>query len=262
MPADANGLRRLEEGRAFAPLFALREKVNYALHYRDRRAQFEAIAAKRHRSRVFILGTAPSLKRQDIDRLDGEDYFVCNMAEHMPWMCERTHPYYIAADTGVPEKYEGGRPGLKARQFFYAQKLESRLDPGFMAENEVFFFAPAKGGVSKRGLTPEPWVSLAGGQTILLSAVQMAVALGYTEIYVMGCDLDYSGPDPYAYRTTQIERDRAMRNDDKMRRRTNEQFAILRTAIEARGGVLANAGLGGRLETLPRVDFDRLTAPQ
>ena len=251
-------LRRVEEFLPLSSVFGLRERLAYLLRYSDRLASFNAIAARRERSRAFILGTAPSLKLQDIDRLDGEDYFVCNMAEHMPWMRERVHPYYIAADTGVPEKYEGGRPGLAARQFFYAQKLESRLDPGFVAENEVFFFAPAKGGISKRGLTPEPWVSLAGGQTILLSAVQMAWALGYTEIYIMGCDLDYSGPDPYAYRTTQIEIDRAKRDDEKMRRRTNEQFAILRNAIEARGGTLANAGVGGRLDTLPRVDFDRL----
>ena len=255
-------LRRVEEVFPLSVAFALRERLIARLRHSDRREAFATIAARRTRTRAFVLGTAPSLKQQDIDRLDGEEYFVCNMAEHMPWMRERVHPYYIAADTGVPEKYEGGRPGLEARQFFYAQKLESRLDPGFIAENEVFFFAPAKGGISKRGLTPEPWISLAGGQTILLSAVQMAVALGYSEIYVMGCDLDYSGPDPYAYRTTQVERDRAQRNDEKMRRKTNEQFAILRAAIEARGGTLANAGLGGRLETLPRVDFDRLTAPQ
>jgi hypothetical protein len=251
-------VRRIEEILPLTAVFALRERVASRFRHPAREAQFAAIATRRQRSRAFVLGTAPSLKRMDLASLDGEDYFVCNMAEHMPWMRERTHPYYIAADTGVPEKYEGGRPGLSARQFFYAQKLESRLDPDFIAENEVFFFAPAKGGVSKRGLTPEPWVSLAGGQTILLSAVQTAWALGYREIYVLGCDLDYSGPDPYAYRTTQVEIDRAKRNDDKMRAKTNEQFAILRTAIEARGGTLANAGIGGRLETLPRVDFSSI----
>ncbi len=251
-------LRRVEEFLPLSSVFGLRERLAYLLRRRDRRDRFNAIAARRTHTRAFILGTAPSLKQQNLDRLDGEDYFVCNMAEHMPWMRERTHPFYIAADNTVPEKYENGRPALSAQQFFYAEKLEKSLDPGFIAANEVFFFTSARGGISKRGLTPEPWVSLAGGQTILLSAVQMAFALGYREIYVMGCDLDYSGPDPYAYRTTQVEIDRGRLNDDKMRRRTNAQFAILHGAITARGGILANAGVGGRLDTLPRVDFDRL----
>lgn len=251
-------LRRFEESHLLSPVFALREWIAYRWRHAARLADFQAIRARRASDRCFVLGTAPSLGRQDLDRLDGEEYFVCNMAEHMPWMRARTHPYYIAADTGVPEKYEGGRPGLSARQFFYTEKLQGRLAPDFLAENAVCFFATAKGGIARRGLTPKPWLAVANGQTILLSAVQIAWALGYREIYVMGCDLDYSGPDPYAYRTTGVERARAQRNDDKMRHKTNEQFAILHRAITAQGGTLANAGVGGRLETLPRVDFDAL----
>ena len=235
-----------------------RENVAYFAKHSTRRTRFDVIASSRARPRAFVLGTAPSLKTIHLDRLDGEDYVVCNMAEHMPWMRERTHPYYVAADNGVAEKYENGRPGLSARQFFYAQEMRPRLDPAFVAEADPFFFATARGGVAKRGLTPEPWVSVAGGQTILLVATQIAWALGYREIYVIGCDLDYSGPDPYAYRTTQVEIDRATRDNEKMRARTNADFGILRAAIEKRGGVLANAGVGGKLDSLPRIPFDTL----
>ena len=255
---SASGFRRLEETLPLSAVFGMREYLHFRLTHSDRFRQFTAIRERRALDRCFIVGTAPSLKRQDIDKLDGEDYFVCNMAEHLPWMKERVHPYYIAADTGVPEKYVDGSPGLRAHQFFYAEKLEKRLNADFVTENEVFFFSAAKGGIAKRGLTAKPWISLAGGQTILLSAVQMAVALGYRDIYIMGCDLDYSGADPYAYRTTQVERNRALRNDEKMQRDTNEQFAILHREIAARGGTLSNAGLGGLLEALPRVDFDGL----
>jgi len=248
--------RRLEERPVFSPLFALRERAAARWRYPERRAAFEAIRARRMGERCFVLGTAPSLAGHDLDRLDGEAYFACNMAERLPWMQGRTHPYYIAADMAVPEKYDGGRPGLSARQFFFARKLAPRLDPGFVAGNDVFLFAPAKGGIGVRGLTPEPWVSLGWGHTILISAVQMAWAIGYREIYVMGCDLDYSGPAPYAYGTIGAEPARS--GDDEMRIVTNAQFGILHRAIAAQGGTLANAGIGGRLETLPRVDYDGL----
>lgn len=250
-------LRRIEEARAFSPLFALRERIAARRRYPERRAAFAAIRARRAGERCFVLGTAPSLARHDLDRLAGEAYFTCNMAERMPWMRGRTHPYYIAADMAVPEKYGEGRPGVSARQYFFAQKLAPRLDPGFVAGDDVFLFAPAKGGVARRGLTPDPWVSLGWGHTILISAVQMAWALGHREIYVMGCDLDYSGPAPYAYASTGT--DPARDDDDAaMRRATNAQFAMLHRAIAARGGTLANAGIGGRLETLPRVGYDGL----
>lgn len=250
-------LRRIEEILPLTAWFALRERIA-ASRSPERKAQFEAIRAKRQRERLFVVGTAPSLAKIDLDRLDGEDYFLVNMAEHLDWAKGRTHPYYLAADTGVAEKFANGRPGLDARHYFLAAKLEPRLDPQFVAEKKPFFYHPAKGGVRKRGLVGKPWISVAPGQTILLTAVQIGWALGYREIYVLGCDLDYGGAKPYAYRTGEAERKRAERDDTQMHKKTNEQFAILRRAIERQGGTLANAGVGGRLETLPRVPFDTL----
>lgn len=250
-------LRRIEEFLPLTAFFELRERIA-ARRFPGREAQFAAIRAERKRDRLFVVGTAPSLAKLDIDHLDGEDYFLVNMAEHLEWTKGRTHPYYLAADTGVFNKYQNARPDLDARHYFLAAKLEPRLNPEFVAQVKPFFYDAAKGGVRKRGLSTKPWISVAPGQTILLTAVQIGWALGYREIYVIGCDLDYSGPDPYAYRTTDLERKRAERDDSMMREKTNEQFAILHSAIAEQGGLLANAGVGGRLDSLPRVDFTEL----
>ena len=250
--------RRIENLLGLTALYALRERVSARLRFPNRKAQFEAICAERKRDRLFVVGNAPSLRDLNLDHLDGEDYFLVKMAEHLPWSKNRTHPYYIAADKNVLEKYENGRPSLEARHYFLAATLERHLNQSFVAAKKPFFFDLAKGGVRKRGMLAQPWIAVASGQTILLSAVEIGWALGYREIYVIGCDLDYSGPDPYAYRTTDVERERGQRDDSKMRERTNEQFAILRQAIEKQGGLLANAGEGGRLDTLPRVGFSTL----
>jgi len=250
-------LRRIEEFLPLSAYFSLRERLA-ARKYPERETQFAALRAARTRDRLFVVGNAPSLGKLDLDRLDAEDYVLVNMAEHIAWTSGRTHPYYLAADTGVTEKYENQQPNLKAKTYFYAAKLEPRLSPEFVATEKPFFFAPAKGGIRKRGMLDKPWISVASGQTILLSAVQIGWALGYREIYVLGCDLDYNGPDPSAYRTTDVERARAERDDRKMRERTYQQFAILRRTIEEQGGVLSNAGEGGRLDTLPRVSFASL----
>lgn len=253
-----SSLRRIEERLPLTALFALRERISARLRFPNRKAHFEAICAERKRDRLFVVGNAPSLRDLDLDHLDGEDYFLVKMAEHLRWSNNRTHPYYIAADTSVLKKYENGRPNLEARHYFLAAKLERHLDQDFVATKKPFFFDPAKGGVRKRGLQEKPWISVPSGHTILVSAVQIGWALGYRRIYVIGCDLDYSGPDPYAYRTTEVERERGLRDNREMRERTNEEFAILRRKIERQGGLLVNAGEGGRLESLPRVGFSSL----
>lgn len=247
-------LRRIEELLPLSPLFSLRERLA-ARKFPERKAQFQVLREARSRERLFVVGNAPSLKHLDLRKLDGEDYMLVNMAEHMEWTQGKTHPYYLAADTGVTRKYENGRPKLKAQTYFYAAKLEQRLAADFVEAAKPFFFAPAKGGIKKRGLLDEPWIAVPSGPTILLSGVQIGWALGYRKIYVIGCDLDYAVPDPYAYRTTEVERERAKQDDEEMREQTNSQFAILRDSMERQGGKLVNAGEGGRLESLPRGSF-------
>lgn len=130
-------LRRVEESSLIAPLFAVREWLVYRTRDAGKRAQFEALASRRRRDRLFIVGNGPSLGALDLDRLIGEDYVLCNMAEHLPWTRDRPHPYYLAADTGVPQKYRDGRPGLRAQTYFYADKLKRWLDPEFARQAQI-----------------------------------------------------------------------------------------------------------------------------
>ena len=118
-------------------------------------------------------------------------------------------------------------------------------------------FEHAKGGVLRHGLHSKPWICVPCGHTVLTGAVQIGWALGYRSIYVVGCDLDYSGPRQYAYAENRRPHDAKFLDPD----RVNTEFALLRRDIEQAGGSLVNASDGGFLETLPREDFGRLFNP-
>jgi hypothetical protein len=113
-----------------------------------------------------------------------------------------------------------------------------------------------------RGMVIDPRQGYSGGATVLVSAAQLLLFLGFAEVYVLGCDLDYGGSAKYFYalgaKDEQHEADPSVvsrRNDMVL---ANEQFAIVREFYQSHGRVIRNAGLGGNLESLERVPFETL----
>jgi hypothetical protein len=89
--------------------------------------------------------------------------------------------------------------------------------------------------------------------------------MGFSEIYVLGVDLDYRSEGPYFYALG--AKDRVHEQDPEVQKRraasmpnANEEFALALRAMQADGRKLMNAGVGGRLNALPRVNFDGLFA--
>ncbi|PRX11727.1 UNVERIFIED_ORG: hypothetical protein BCL66_101221 [Martelella mediterranea] len=103
-----------------------------------------------------------------------------------------------------------------------------------------------------------PWTGVAGGHTVLLSAAQIALFLGYREIYIIGCDLNYQTSQVYAYNLAGDGDGKAARDDKLMAANTNAGFRRLLQDAEPTGVLIANAGIGGYLLSLPRVNFENL----
>jgi hypothetical protein len=75
--------------------------------------------------------------------------------------------------------------------------------------------------------------------------------MGFSEIYVLGVDLDYQSEGPYFYALGAKDRAASFPHAD-------EEFALALGAMHADGRKLMNAGVGGRLNALPRVNFEAL----
>ncbi|MET3601545.1 hypothetical protein [Martelella mangrovi] len=242
--------------RAFASLHFLSEYAHYITGHRERQAEFRRLAAGRRRERIFIVGNGPSLNEIDLSCLEDEDYFLCNHADRIDWVKGRQHPFYIAADKRAINGYAGGAPTVEADVYFLEEEFKPLLPVGFTEKARIIWFTRARGGTQKRGFSPRPWISIAGGQTVLLSATQIALFMGYSEIYILGCDLNYSTPAPYAYAVSEDEFRAARRDEEKMIQNTNLGFARLRAGSERRGQRIFNAGSGGNLEALARIRFE------
>ncbi len=211
-----------------------------------------------HRSRPgFILGTGPSINQQDISPLRHHITFGVNGIARMceAWGFETT--YFALTDPTVaahnPDFLERPRGAIK---FALAD-----LDCARYNALPLRF-------LGMMGFSPDPGQGVYVGGTVVFTAIQLAFHMGCDPVYMLGCDLDYSGAQARCYTEddpfSRPGVDLRYRGDTPELTRMAESFALARRVFERNNRRLYNASAGGCLEALPRVRYEEAlaTAPQ
>lgn len=145
------------------------------------------------KKRCFIIGNGPSLTKVDMDALKDEITFVCNRFFHVYEDYQST-AYFCQDPTILVNEIESIKkakslfklvnPLIKCKNVFFKKKYP----------NDSIFYHTIK----KNYLTGiEPGFSTVfmdgvyEGCTITFSMIQMAVLLGFKEIYLLGVDFNY-----------------------------------------------------------------------
>jgi hypothetical protein len=207
--------------------------------------------------RCFLIGNAPSLARLDLQKLEGEPAFSVNRG-------------YLAAQSGLPratyhlvsdpltyqpyaDEMRAAKVGLRfyrADVFDLPEHLEA-ADPE-PAVRVPFHRAPT---MNEGHFAEDASTGLFRGFTVLLDAAQLAFMMGFAAVYVIGCDLEYHAARTHIYGTGAMERERM---DVMPVPLVLQSMAVAANAFARHGRVFANAGVGGRLDSIPRVSFDTL----
>lgn len=216
--------------------------------------------------RCFIVGNGPSLRAQDLDLLQNEYTFAFNciyyIFDQTAWRptfyC--TQDFKIARDSAseicknIQTPYIFAPIDLKwyydipiTTDYFFCQRLAGDAPPLFSED------------------IPR-WIGT--GNTVAYTAMQLAVYMGFEQIYLLGIDHSFQR---YQDESGQIVLDSSAKdyfcnqyNKDK------DKFFIPRLDLSTRAYMEAqkyakthsvkiyNATRGGKLEVFPRVDFERL----
>jgi hypothetical protein len=216
--------------------------------------------------RCFLLGSGPSLAEMDLSPLANERVCLVNMGIKALDQGLPHATFHVITDNNRYRRFAsecelyGRRYGIRNRFYpFSCRKVWEALPvkyerPYFLLSNPASF--------RKRGMVSDPRDGYSGGSTVLLSALQLLFFLGFREVYILGCDLDYESNGTYFYALD--AKDRLHEADPAViaRRRdmlvANEQFGVARRFYEDAGRILANAGHLGNLTALPRVKFEDL----
>ena len=233
--------------------------------------------------RAFVLGNGPSINLQDLTLLRDEITFVANwFINHKRF--RRINPTYYCVSSHEMFGGWGKAPELNAD--FARLVAEKQTEQTFFFSNR---FAPY---LRQLGLVPDARLRslifdrpkflieeigtqnydlnrcMDDGYTVLLTfCVPLCVHFGITDIYLLGCDCDYgltTASDPKAYFYRPEQHTSATTSFNSLVRIWTpggpifQTYEIVANEAEKRGTRMWNATRGGRLELLPRVEYETL----
>jgi len=207
--------------------------------------------------RCFLIGNGPSLAKLDLQKLGGELAFTVNRGYLAARLGLPKTPYYVITDplTYAPYAAEVRNADLGTR--FYRDDVCDLSEYRDATDREEVISLPfhRTPTMDEGYFAEDATTGVFRGFTVLLDAAQLAFTMGCREVYVIGCDLDYQQADTHAYGTGPIEQERLTVMPIP---RVLKAMSVAASVFESAGRVFANAGVGGRLNTIPRVEFARL----
>lgn len=230
-----------------------------------RKIKFVKESAKRER--CFIIGNGPSLRISDLNKLINEDTFAVNRVFRIFDKTNWRPTYYVSHDTKVLQEIIGELDNvLGACKFiflnsqFKGKRVFNRIRMPYYfyaIQKEFYPNLPCFSEKLERGLFE--------GYTVVYSCIQLAVYMGYKEIYLLGLDHNYNavlkadgtvlkqnvghnymdGVEGETYFLPQLDK-------------TELAYLKARKVCEEKGIIIKNATRGGKLEIFERINFDDL----
>lgn len=210
--------------------------------------------------RCFIIGNGPSLSVHDLDKLINEYTFACNKI-YMSFDKVLWRPtYYTVADSdrfgknGLVSSDSENIINVDAKIKFVGLENSLHQKDAYEDSNDIIIYRKEthlKGDYPF--LSEDISYAVYGGHTILFDAAQIAIYMGFSEIYIIGVDANYNtvGDSKHFYST----------NDNSIQNKHTGSlmimaFQALKDFAETKNVKIYNATRGGKLEIFERVELD------
>lgn len=240
---------------------------------------FERQHNKYSGKRCFIIGNGPSLTPEDLDRIKDEYSFASNKIYHIFDKTSWRPSFFLCMDNNVIAseieniKHIGTCPK-------YINIMASKYG---REEHENIWYICPKGkfhirqyDVQVDDLSDDISKYVAVVQTVTVIAIQIAIYMGFSEIYLLGVDNSYAKSID---KDGKLHIDRSVKSDYFAGMKpapgeanagisvqyidaVNYAYELARKFAKSHGVKIFNATRGGKLEVFERVDFDTLFAAQ
>ena len=222
----------------------------------------------KYSGRAFLVGNGPSLNETPLEQLweQGECTFAMNNISRIFPKTIWRPSFYFAVSSNMK---------VSARRKYFVQpsylNIPCFIERGWKGiyperPNVHFIYCPYAKNTDNVAIWSDDCGVIVGRHaTSMYSVMQIAVYLGFTELYLIGCDLGYKGfnrgePDPSHFDENYWEglhpftKEEAEKENNNMLR-AHEYGKMM---LEARGITIKNATVGGELEVYERVNIHDL----
>lgn len=222
-----------------------------------------AVDAQGRPGRIFLIGNGPSLTPAILEKLTGEYTFGMNAISFIYPKTEWRPSFYLCVSSNAEKPL---------RQVFFYRSIALGI-PSFLRRewrNQIFFDAPHTYWLN---LPSKEWrqcnwstdLSEHVGRchTSMFIAIQIAVYLGFKELYLLGCDMGWKAMPTDAYDPNHFDSGYSFaaclvsqEDADDIQRRHYLAHEKAKEETDSLGIKVYNATEGGSLEVYPRVRLD------
>lgn len=244
-------------------------------HNRDQKKRYELSSQEKFKviknikkgKRCFIIGNGPSLTVTDLNRLKKEDTFAVNRMYKIFDQTEWRPTFYCSQDSKVLEEvYEDLSPLFDICECVFLNSSIRLSNSKLEKDNLFYLFVNLQDYI---GTLPEfsndICKGIYEGYTVTYACIQLAVYMGYSEIYLMGIDHNYNFT---ICKDGTVKQDKSAANYMKgiegdmpyapQLEKTTLAYRKARIVCDENGVIIKNATRGGKLEEFERINFEEL----
>ena len=243
------------------PCALLVTKLKDAL-YRPK-PNYVALKNKHLGQRCFIVGTGPSLVLEDIDKLKGEYTFSMNSIFKCYDKTSWRPTYYGISDyrfynifrkqIDEPETLKDTTLIYSTFEVMYRNKKNKTAVPVYCSNTRNAISLMKDLTYKHIGLSKHLDRYVNNGSTVAFIMIQLAIYMGFKDIYLLGADCTYLGKD-HSDLTPNSKKQKIGRNDGI---KFIDVYSSLLPDLPEDVHIY-NATRGGMLEVFPRVDLDEV----
>lgn len=212
--------------------------------------------------RCFIVGNGPSLSVEDLEKIKGEVSFGTHRIYHIFDKTQWRPNYYCAQDAKLINSDSGKMSEIDIEPKIIAilpfQKYKKIKGATYIKLNAEKFYPQLP------KFSSDICDGIYEGYTVTYMSLQVAIYMGFSEIYLLGIDHNYSvemNPDGSIKMTEGIKEH--FSNDDTCTNvpqtyKSSLAYCAARKYADQHNVKIFNATRGGKLEAFERVDFDTL----
>lgn len=221
--------------------------------------------------RCFIIGNGPSLQPGDLDALQHEQTFAANGIYKVFGETSWRPTYFVCIDQNFLVFNTDLLENIEADHIFldtYAKKLIGPAHDNITFINERRKkWTTDKFSLDAIGFSDAPYRCVYAGHTVTYAAMQLAIYMGFSEIYLLGVDHSYpKAVDAQGHFSTVTDSPTHFFTSESRGgyyyyEGVEHAYRLAKQAANRHGCAIRNATRGGFLEIFERVDFDQLIAP-
>lgn len=223
--------------------------------------------------RCFIVGNGPSLTLEDLELIKKEYTFGSNRIYSLFESTSWRPTFYVASDMDLIPAMVPFMPTFSPEIRFIdkeAKNIVGHLDSVVLMNVHLDFFSPKKHTTTNISFSSDPSKRISVGYTVTYICLQLAIYMGFSEIYLIGMDHTFTyviDSDDNVFKNDGIK-DHCFSDTKEViinpqyREGVEFAYALAREEAKKRGIKIYNATRGGSLQVFERASFDMLAFDQ